>query len=356
MPRTKSARIAIVGGGFAGAATAYHLVSRGHTNVVVLEREQTLGQHASGRNAGMCRRITDDDAVTELTAAGAEFLRRPPANFCDRPLVVTTGSVLTSSNAARLDSMARTASAIDTPHRLIDRRDIEALWPELAGPMCDGGLLVERDGLIDTAALLGGFIEGARAGGADIVVGADVSRIEQSGSRVELVTACGVFDADVVVNAAGAWAEPVGQLAGAGAAMQCYLRHVFVTERPVPEAEQRPFVWYVDPDEMYVRPYQGRLMISPCDRRLVAPCDAAADETGQALMLQRIEQTAPGLRDHGLSSQWACLRTFAGTPRPVIEWDERCTWLFWVAGLGGHGATACAAIGERASAFILERI
>ena len=45
----------IVGAGFAGAATAYHLARRGVTNILLLEQESIPGFHSSGRNAAMLR-------------------------------------------------------------------------------------------------------------------------------------------------------------------------------------------------------------------------------------------------------------------------------------------------------------
>jgi D-arginine dehydrogenase len=97
----RAASLVIVGGGFAGAATAWWLAQRGERDVVVIEREAICGAHASGKNAALCRAIADDDDTTALTARGAAFLRSPPAGFATVPLLARTGS---SALAGGLDS------------------------------------------------------------------------------------------------------------------------------------------------------------------------------------------------------------------------------------------------------------
>ena len=52
---TKSADVIVIGAGVMGTSAAYHLAMRGMTNVVVLEKEQFVGQGATGRCAGGVR-------------------------------------------------------------------------------------------------------------------------------------------------------------------------------------------------------------------------------------------------------------------------------------------------------------
>ena len=73
-------------------------------------------------------------------------------------------------------------------------------------------------------------------------------------------------------------------------------------------------------------------------------------------LAERTAALAPGLHSLAIARRWACLRTFAPDRRPFIGWDRTVQPLFWVAGLGGHGATASAAIGALAAETILERL
>src|SRR6266545_3425011 len=63
----------IIGAGFAGAATAYHLARRGVGNILLLEQESIPGFHSSGRNAAMMRQCVPDPDLVKLTRDGAAF-------------------------------------------------------------------------------------------------------------------------------------------------------------------------------------------------------------------------------------------------------------------------------------------
>ncbi|MFW5721704.1 MAG: FAD-dependent oxidoreductase, partial [Desulfohalobiaceae bacterium] len=46
-------QIAVCGAGITGLAIARELVARGAQDILVLEKEDALGRHASGRNSGV---------------------------------------------------------------------------------------------------------------------------------------------------------------------------------------------------------------------------------------------------------------------------------------------------------------
>lgn len=356
------ARVVVVGGGFAGAATAYHLARAGVTDILILEREPTCGYHASGRNAGLCRQLTEDEVVTDLAIRGAEFLRRPPVGFSpDKPLLRPTGSFLVSAHPIKLERMCAQAALHRIAHERVGRDALLARWPRLSGLPAAGAVFFPTDGVIDIHALLQGFLAGARAGGARVELSVEVKRVRRGREPLSasVETSRGTVTASCVVNAAGAWAGEVGRRAGAGeVGFTALHRHMFLTER-VPNFDlNAPFVWYVDEDEMYVRPEaQGQgFLLSSCDANEMAPCDARVSPGAGEQLAARLQRLTPWLADLSVVRSWACLRSFAPDRRPVVGWDPKVPWLFWVAGLGGHGATCCAAIGRMAAADLGQRL
>ena len=349
--------VVIIGGGFAGAATAYALTRAGIRDVLLVERESTCGYHASGRNAALGRQLVGDDQITELTLRGAAFLREPPDGFASEPLLQVTGSLITSRDPARLDLMLRRARQRDLPAHRLDADAVAARWPRLAGVTPAGGVLFPTDGVIDIHALLQGFLAGARRRGATIAVRCEVTGFVP-GSPVTVVTGRGAVTARCVVIAGGAWAGTLGEAAGAREVDYAPMRrHLFLTEKTPDAADPAPFVWNLGADdEFYARPEAGGFLLSGCDGLKMAPCDARPEPTAVADLAAKLGRVAPGFAELGIARTWACLRTFTPDGRPVIDWDPELPWLFWVAGLGGHGATASAAVGESAANRIAARI
>ena len=76
--------ILIIGGGIAGLSAAATL--SGHARVAMLEAEEQIGFHSSGRSATMVHYALGDHIVRALTLASRPFFDNPPGEFTDVPL------------------------------------------------------------------------------------------------------------------------------------------------------------------------------------------------------------------------------------------------------------------------------
>jgi glycine/D-amino acid oxidase-like deaminating enzyme len=353
-----TAAVVIVGAGFAGAATAWALAEAGITDVVIVEREGAPGRHATGRNAALCRQLADDDETTALTVRGAAFLREPPPGFgasgdgTDRPLVSRSGSILTADDEAGVAALVTRARAAGIACERVALADVVARWPLLAGLRAAGGIFVPGDGVIDIAALLAGYLEGARRRGARVVTGCELTGAIATGSRVRISTSRGAITASLVVDAAGAWAGVVGDRIGAADTRFTPIKRHLYRSAPVAVAADAPFVWHLGAEPIYVRPLGDGLMLSYCDSHAEAPHDAVADCDAIERLGERVRAMTPALAGVPIAEAWACLRTFAPSHRFRIERDGELPWLVWVAALGGHGVTASAAVGAAAADVI----
>jgi glycine/D-amino acid oxidase-like deaminating enzyme len=330
-----TADVVIVGGGFAGLATAWALGRRGVGDVVVLEREPELGRFASGRSAGLGRQLAEDDATTELTVAGAAVLRQLPA-------WTPTGGVLSFDSVEQADAYVDRARRHGLAAELGGLDAVLARWPELADLKVERSLFVPSDGVIDVGALLRIFAHDVR-----VALGAGVERIEPGGRGARIVTGRGAIDARMVVDASGAWA---GGLVGEPP-LDAYKRHVFVLEMAT--SPMTPWLWHVGRGELYLRGDAAGVIASPCD---VARCDAGhqdPDAVGEAMMLALFEAAAHELATKRIVRRWACQRAFTVDRKMRLGRDDTRPWLVWAAGLGGHGATASPAVGERVAGAVI---
>jgi len=339
MPRLpRNVDVAIMGGGFAGLATAWWLSRTGVHDVLVFERESELGRYASGRCAGLGRQVGEDDLMSSFTVTGAAYLRQ----FFPR-CWTETGGLLTFDNASAARGYAARAKRMSVPATCIERGDVLAFWPQLNLVDIAAGVHVPSDGIIDVKALLAAYAEHMR-----VALDTVVERIIATPGGATLLTSRGSFVARIVVDATGACA---GQVTGSPL-LDSFKRHVFLLEAPAPP--RVPFVWHMGAREFCVREADEQIMVSPCDATKAEPGDQQCDDTGEALMRTRLAGSPIGTAP--IARAWAYQRTFAPRPPMKLEVDPKRPWLIWAAGLGGHDATASAVVGETVARLVVEAL
>jgi D-arginine dehydrogenase len=346
----------VIGAGFAGAATAYHLTRRGLTNILLLEKEPIPGFHASGRNAAMIRQCVPEPTLARLTRDGAAFLRHLPSDFPGPVSFKQNGSLLLGSGKGwdklRQDTEAGQSLGVDA-----------ALWtpeqaknhvPVLEQAEFDGAVWCATDGIIDIHALLSGYLKAAVEKGMRIRYGATVQAVDSPNNNGwEVVSNGETIKTEILVNASGAWANSVARMAGAKELpLHPCRRHLFVSP-PLDWIDHNwPFVWDVSHD-IYFRPEGEGLLLCACDQQELPPGDPPVDENVKELLAEKIEKHIPALSRVSITKGWAGFRTLSADGRFVIGWDSKVKDFFWVAGLGGHGVTTSSSAGELAADLIL---
>ena len=163
-------RCVIVGAGFAGAATAYHLTQMGMNNVIVLEQEAVPGMHASGRNAAMVRQVISGEPASAMARGGAAFLRHLPDSWPVETSFQPIGSLLLANEkgAKQLydDALLAKRSGVEAEWLPLDQ--IIARVPVLKGSPTVGGVWCPNDGVIDIHALMNGYLRAAMSHGAEV--------------------------------------------------------------------------------------------------------------------------------------------------------------------------------------------
>ncbi len=327
--------------------------------VTVLEGEESIGFHSSGRSATMLHYALGNPLVRTLTLASRAFFDAPPEGFSDVPL----GRQMPVLIHAREDEVDE-LDALDAdiaPFAALERvgeRAIHELCPVLR--VGEGGAvagLVDRNGIrLDPHALLQGFAGAVRRSGGEIVIGARAASIRRNRDLWEVRTERGdVFAAPVLVNAAGAWADSVAVMAGAEPLGLTPTRRTIITF-DVPkgvDATAWPFAKTVG-DELYFAPESGRLFASPMDEVPTEPCDAQPDELEVALAALRVEERTT-MMVRRIAHKWAGLRTFASDRHPVVGFAPDAPGFLWLAGQGGFGLQTSPVMGQAVGSLICGR-
>src|SRR4051794_27528743 len=208
-----SADILVIGGGIAGLSAAAALSS--HARVTVLEAEEQIGFHSSGRSATMLHYALGDRLVRALTLASRPFFDDPPCDFTDVPL----GRVLPLLVHARqeerpaLDALEAAIAPFAELERL-DAAGVRDLCPLLKDDARHG--VADRNAIrLDPHALLQGNLRQLRSRGGELHTGSRAAAIEYQARVWSVRTDKGdKYSAPILINAAGSWGDQVARLAG----------------------------------------------------------------------------------------------------------------------------------------------
>jgi D-arginine dehydrogenase len=343
----------VIGAGIGGASVAYWLAQ--HARVIVLERESQPGYHSTGRSAALFMESYGPDQVRALTRASIDFFKRPPAGFCDHELLSPRGAFVFAGPGQEGELDAHEASVRATSS-VVERLDAQAaleLLPVLRRGQVIGGVLEKDAADIDVDALLQGFLRGTRSHGSMTVLDGAVTAMQRDGDMWTVTTAGGVYRAAVVVNAAGAWADEVARLAGAGqVGLVPKRRSAFIFEPPeaVPCAHWPLFLDVMQ--SFYIKPDAGMLLGSPCNEDPVQAHDVQAEDLDIAIAIDNIERLT-SLRIRRPTHIWAGLRSFVADGELVGGFDPRLPGFFWAAGQGGYGIQSAPGAGRYYASVLL---
>ncbi|MEO8926983.1 MAG: FAD-binding oxidoreductase [Caulobacteraceae bacterium] len=343
--------VLIIGAGIAGASLAASLPAR--LRVALVEAEAQPGYHSTGRSAALFSAIYGNAPIRVLSRASRAFLFEPPAGFCETPLVSPRGALY----VARPDQNASFEAMASLPDvaagtRIIDMAEARRRSPLLRDDYAAQALFESDASDIDVNALHQGYLRRFAAGCGRILLDSPVTALEHRTGVWRAKTAAGDLEAAILVNAAGAWAEQVGALAGAAPIGLTPRRRTAVLVEGPDDRRIAGSAMTIDIDEQfYFKPDAGLLLLSPADEEPSAACDVQADEMDVATAIDRVEQ-ATTLKVRRVRGKWAGLRSFVVDRSPVVGFDPGREGFFWLAGQGGYGIQTAPAMGRLAAALV----
>ncbi len=332
----------VIGGGIAGLSAAARLALHGVT--VVCEMEEAPGVHSSGRSAAFAHFDMDSWLVRALTAASIPLMEEPGAKPHPALFLALDGQ------EAALEKLEANYREWSDEVRRLSVAEAREFVPILSENAIVGALLDPAGRKLDAHALLETHRKSLLAAGGQIAVKAPVTSLHHDGNRWIVDTPGENFAARVVVNAAGAWADEMAELAGVAPIGIQPLRRTVITFDVADDVSDWPFTKTVGPG-FYIEPEgSGRLLACPMDEHPSAPCDAQPEEEDIALAAWRVQE-ATTLTIPRIASKWAGLRNFAPDRLPVCGFDPAAPGFFWLAGQGGFGLQTSPAMALAAEAL-----
>jgi len=348
---TRQTDFLIIGGGIAAASVGYWLAP--HGRVILLERESQPGYHSTGRSAALFMESYGTPQVRALTLASRAFFDRPPAGFTDHPLLSPRGALMVAEpgQEAELEHWWDALRSVTPRAQRLDAAGACTLVPVLRPERVAAAVFEPDAADMDVHAIHQGFLRGVLHAGGSIVCDAEAAALRRAGGQWQVEAGGQVYEAPVVINAAGAWADVIAQRAGLPPlGLQPKRRAAFIFAPPEGASIHAwPMVIGVGED-WYIKPDAGMLLGSPANADPVEPQDVQPEELDIALGIHRIqEMTTMTIRRP--TRTWAGLRSFVTDGDLVGGFDPAAPGFFWVAAQGGYGIQTSAAMGEACAAL-----
>ncbi|MCL7451618.1 MAG: FAD-binding oxidoreductase [Anaerolineae bacterium] len=351
-----TAAVVIIGGGIMGASTAYHLARRGHTDVVILEKD-LLAQASTGLSAGGIRQQFSHPANIRLSQEAVRVFERFEEVFgVDMEFRQVGYLFLAQSEDVWQEFLTNVEiqRQENVPVEALSAEEIGYRWPYLNVDDLRGGTFCAEDGYADPYMAAMGFANAARRLGVHIEEQTRVTAIQIEGGKVRgLETTRGPISAPVVVNVAGPWGGEVASMAGVDLPVRPVRRQVFVSARFDPIPKPVPMILDIEP-AFYFRGEGPGILMGMSDPDEPPSFNLNWDYSFMEKVIDKAVHRAPILEDCEINRGWGGLYAITPDDNPIIGALPVAEGLFCAVGFSGHGFQQAPTVGRILSELILD--
>jgi (S)-2-hydroxyglutarate dehydrogenase len=207
---------AIIGGGIIGISTARSLLrDKPGVKVVVLEKEDDLAKHQTGRNSGVIHAgvyYQPGSLKATLCKEGAEAMLR----FCEENAIPVErcGKLIVATNQVelgRLRGLEERTKANGIPFERIDQAELQRREPRIVGL---GALHIPSTAIVSYPSVVRAMAAEVTSNGGEIRLGERVAAVREEVDHVDLQTDRGVMRARRLIACAGLFADRVAKSCG----------------------------------------------------------------------------------------------------------------------------------------------
>jgi len=350
--------VVIIGAGSVGTPTAMSLAEAG-LRVRVIDERWSVGQGSNKAAIGGVRATHSDPAKIRLNLRSIEVLSSWQERYGD-DIEWQRGGYVFAAYREEDEQTLKELSAVQRAYGLdiqwLERDTLLAVVPDLNRRELRGGTYSPKDGHCSPLRALHAFYERARRLGARFHFGEVVTGIEVSGGRARgVLTNKGRYGADVVINAAGAWARAVGAMVGLSIPVQPDEHEAGITE---------PVAHFLDPLVVDIRPgpgsancyfFQqstGQLIFCLTPSPLLWGDDTRETIGFLPMAAQRLVALMPRLAGLRVRRTWRGLYPMTPDGSPLVGWARELEGVLLAVGMCGQGFMLGVGVGELLSRLV----
>jgi sarcosine oxidase, subunit beta len=357
----ETADVIIIGSGIVGSSVAYHLAQQGCSNVLVIEREPHQGKGSTGKSMGGVRAQFSTPVNIQMSKYSIDFFSKfdevvgHPADYRAHGYLFCATN---EKHLAYLKANRERQNALGVTNvEWVAADDIVKMVPQLRVDDILGGTFCPTDGFVDPHSVMMGFMLNAREQGVRLWLDTAVTGIDlENGTRIKGVqTSRGFVSTPVVVNAAGAWAAQIANMAATKLPVEPLRRQLVPTE-PFDQLPQR-FPMVIDMSTGFHFRREGKgILLAWNDPEETPGFKTEFDSSFVEKILTRAADRVPVLAEAGVNPRraWAGLYEMTPDHHAIIGPDANVEGLYFVNGFSGHGVMHSPASGKIAADLILK--
>jgi sarcosine oxidase, subunit beta len=350
----ETADILIIGAGIVGCSLAYHLTLQGASRVVVVEKD-LICSGSTGKSAGGIRQQFATELNVGLSLESIRMFDRMPEELEIDPGFRRVGYLFLASTSEEMTLFRRNVELqqrCGVPAKIVPPDDIRRLVPFVQLDGILGGSYCPTDGYAAPYEVTMGYAAAARRGGVRFHEQRAVTGILRSGDRVcGVATGAGPVHAPVIVNAAGAFAGLIGEMAGVDVPITPFRRQLFTTH-PIPAFAAEPPLTIDYHRNWYFRGELGGCLFSgPKDEE--STFNTNVDWEHLAESVEQAVVRLPILAEAEIHRGWAGLYEISPDNNAILGPVPELQGFYVAGGHSGHGFQHGPIVGKLMAELIL---
>lgn len=360
MSNLNDSEIVIIGGGAIGCGAAWSLARAGRADILLLERAEDVGQVTTSQGAGLCGQVRSSVERIHLAMHSVAVFRELEKDPDVRPDWREVGSLriaLSESRAQEFRELESTCREAGLEAGLISLEEAKQRWPPMDFSGVKAVLWCPSDGYMTPGSVVKAYEHQCRKMGVRFATSTSVHGVNIRNGVVDGVeTSTGFFKCKYVINAAGAHAYHVAQLAGLELPI-VPVRHEYYVTTPIDGLNPKLPCFRIPELSLYGRTVGTSLLLGGWESRALntdprgyAMSESAPEVTPDWAVLNRFEEDlarlmpqAAGAKKVRVGRGWP---TFTPDGRFIIGESSRVKGFIMAGGCNAHGISGSAGIGR----------
>ena len=344
--------VIIIGGGSVGTPTALSLQQAGYKTLVI-DQFASIGQGSNKKAIGGIRATHSDPAKIRLSLRSIEIFSTWQELYGDDIEWYKGGYVFVARREQEENTLKKlllTQKSFGLNIDWLDKHEMLEVVPDLNPVDLRGGTFSPDDGNASPLLAIHAFYRQARARGAEFRFNEKVSGVIVENGQVKGVrTDKGSYSADVVINAAGPWADDVGKMVGIEVPVYPDSHESAITE---------PVARFLDPMIVDIRPmpgssnyyfyqhYTGQIVFCITPSPQIWGKDDRETSTFLPMVARRMVDLMPRLKNIRVRRTWRGLYPMTPDGFPLVGWSQEVDGYLLAVGMCGQGYMLGPGLGE----------